>query len=236
MGSPVKAVFLDAAHTILKLVRPYPEMLSAGLAAFGFRVPAPEAAAVLDRCWRRVEHLFLGDTGEYTVDDEWDRRMWHDFYRMMLAELQIADYPPELLDAIYDQFAEPSNWELYPEVPETLRRLKEAGFTVGIGSNWDSSLPDILAGLGVAEMVDVTVVSALVGCRKPGRGFFEAECAAVGLPPEEVAHVGDHPVADAKGAVESGLRSVLVWRDGSVPPAIPRVAVIRSLAELPAVL
>lgn len=228
-SAQVKAVYLDAAHTILKLARPYPDMLLAAFRRFGISRTEEEVQNSLLRCWAASESDFAGMNGDFRMNDDIDRAMWHNFYRSMMADLRITDHPDELLDEIYMQFAVPSNWALYPETLETIVRLKERGMIVGVGSNWDSRLPAILRYLEVLDHLDCIVVSAIIGYRKPAREFFEAECAAAGLPAEQILHVGDHPVADVEGAVSAGLRSVLVWRKGAPPALPPGVPVIDSL-------
>ncbi len=211
----VKAIFFDAAHTTLKLARPYSEMIAAGLSRYGFVVERTQVALALSVCWPKVEHLFNGEHTDYSVSDDWDRTMWHMFYALMMDYLGVENYPPQMLEDIYGEFRKPRNWSLYPDTVDTVRILKERGYLVGIGSNWDSSLPHILDDLGVRGHLDAEVVSCVVGHRKPGADFFKAECTALNLPPESVLHVGDHPIADVKGAISAGLCSVLVHRESS---------------------
>ncbi|MDZ7815676.1 MAG: HAD family hydrolase [Planctomycetota bacterium] len=232
----VKAVFLDAAHTILELSRPYPRMLHFALNKYGFEHPYNRVEQVLRSEWSKVEHLFNGKHEDTRMSDERDRQLWGDFYRMMLSSLGIDAYPTKLLDEIYAQFGDPNNWTLFPETLDTIRSLKKLGYTVGIGSNWDSHLPKILKTLKVLDEVDTVVVSAIIGHRKPAREFFEAECEQVGLEPHEVMHVGDHPDADVHGAVTSGLRATLVWRREGEPKLEHDVPVIDDLTGLLGVL
>ncbi|KPI01390.1 hypothetical protein OK074_0643 [Actinobacteria bacterium OK074] len=75
-------------------------------------------------------------------------------------------------------------------------------------------------------------------CPTPASRSRIASCAALGLPPERVAYVGDHPEIDGRGAAAAGLLSVWVDRVGVLTghdgPDGPRR--IASLAELPALL
>ncbi len=228
----VKAVYLDAAHTILKLARPYPDMLLTALRAFGISRSESQVIASLNRCWAASEGNFSGMNGDYRMNDDIDRAMWHEFYRSMLVDMGVTNLSTELLDEIYRQFAVPSNWALYPETLEAIALLKARGVTVGVGSNWDSSLPAILKYLGVLGCVDLVVVSSIIGFRKPAPQFFEEECVAAGLSPAEVMHVGDHPVADVEGALQSGLKAVLVWRQENPPALQTQVPVVDSLLHV----
>lgn len=45
---------------------------------------------------------------------------------------------------IYKDFDGPQNWELFPEVVSTLKRIKAAGAILGVISNFDERLSEAL--------------------------------------------------------------------------------------------
>ena len=74
---------------------------------------------------------------------------------------------------------------------------------------------------------------------KPAAGFFSSVLEDLGRDPEEVAMVGDDIESDIGGALDAGLRAVLVrtgkFREDFVAASgIPPTATIGSIAELPA--
>ena len=79
-----------------------------------------------------------------------------------------------------------------------------------------------------------------MGWKKPGPGFFGALVEACGCRPDQVLMVGDDPVNDVGGALNSGLQAVQVDRsdiegeDTSLLTSVSRSPVIRSLTELEA--
>jgi putative hydrolase of the HAD superfamily len=99
---------------------------------------------------------------------------------------------------------------------------------VAVVSNWDVSLGAVLDRLGVS--VDAVVASAAVGAAKPDPAIFAAALDRLGVAPADAVHVGDSLEHDVAGARASGLRAVLLRRDGGRGPA--DVPVIASLAEL----
>ena len=56
------------------------------------------------------------------------------------------------------------------------------------------------------------VVSSEVGWKKPGREFFRAVVDTCGYRAEQVLMVGDDPVNDVEGALDSGMQAVWVDR------------------------
>ncbi|MFD0890062.1 HAD hydrolase-like protein, partial [Streptosporangium algeriense] len=64
--------------------------------------------------------------------------------------------------------------------------------------------------------------------------IVHAACAAIGLPAERVAYVGDRHDVDAAAANAAGLYGVWLNRTGAPAPA--GLPAVRSLEELPALL
>jgi putative hydrolase of the HAD superfamily len=83
-----------------------------------------------------------------------------------------------------------------------------------------------LAAAGLDDLVDVVVISAELGVRKPHRRCFDAIVAALGVPRNEVLHVGDHVERDTIGALRAGLSAVHVGLGPSGVPAIPHVTAL----------
>jgi putative hydrolase of the HAD superfamily len=75
------------------------------------------------------------------------------------------------------------------------------------------------------------VISSEVGFRKPHRSFFQAACAHLGLPAEEVLSVGDDVENDVRGAIRAGLAGLLLDRTGSKEGDLPCVPNLTALVE-----
>jgi putative hydrolase of the HAD superfamily len=127
------------------------------------------------------------------------------------------------------------HFRAFPEVPEALARLRQEGVRLVVVSNWDSSLPDVLARLGLARWLDGVVTCAEVGVRKPDRAVFDRALAVAGVAPGRALHVGDSPHEDIQGAVQAGIEPVLIRREGGSDRRVPDGVhtIIHSLGELP---
>ncbi len=66
----------------------------------------------------------------------------------------------------------------YPDVPDALRVLREAGHRVVVVSNWDVSLHDALRSAGLTELLDGAISSAEAGFEKPDPRIFAARARA----------------------------------------------------------
>jgi len=95
---------------------------------------------------------------------------------------------------------------LRPEVPETLKRLKEGGYRLGVISNVTSlgQVPHSLRSYGLEDAFDVVVTSSQLGCRKPNPRIFWEASRQLDLPPAACAYVGDTVSRDVVGARRAG--------------------------------
>lgn len=133
---------------------------------------------------------------------------------------------PGLAEALAAAYRErvTASLELVPGVAGLLDDLR-GRYRVAILTNGPTvAQREKVAALGIAERVDVVLVSGDLPAGKPDRRAFEALCDAVDAPPARVAHVGDDPEADVGGASAAGLRTVQVLAedghgDGSDPRA-----------------
>lgn len=218
---PVEAVLLDAFGTLLHLDDPAPR-LGALLAAAGHPHPPDRVAAALAQeiaFYRR--NLQRG----------------HDRASLAALRLQCAgvlaealgdDVPPRsrLAEILVDAL----RFTLAPDALAALDALDRAGVGLAVVSNWDCSLPDVLAELGVADRFAIVCASAAVGAAKPDPAIFLHALGHLGVAPARALHCGDSPDADCAGARRAGLRAVLIDRAGvlSTGPCER----IRTLSEL----
>lgn len=124
----------------------------------------------------------------------------------------------------------------FPDAGEMLIGARDRGQRVVVASNWDVSLPRVLAELELAPLLDGVVTSAQIGVRKPAPEMFGAALALVSTPAEHAIHVGDSLEEDFFGARAAGLGAVLLRRPRetgpSAPPVPAGVPTITSLAAL----
>lgn len=95
---------------------------------------------------------------------------------------------------------------------ELLAELKSRGLRVGLISNTGRTpgyaLREILAGLGLADSIDVMVFSNEHGWCKPQASIFEELRRELDVPYDEMMFVGDNLYVDVHGAQRCGMRAV----------------------------
>jgi putative hydrolase of the HAD superfamily len=131
-----------------------------------------------------------------------------------------------------------SAWALFPDFLPALDALVPSHRHAVLSNSSLLVQERKLRTLGVLDRFEAVLCAVDLGVSKPAAEAFHAACDALGLPPEEVAYVGDHPEIDGRGAAEAGLLSVWIDRYGEEPARAAERSWqrIRTLAELPAVL
>ena len=127
--------------------------------------------------------------------------------------------------------------DLYPDALPALLALREAGYRLGLAANQPAPAAAVLAAIGVP--IEFVATSAAWRVEKPDPAFFERIIAELGLPPHEIAYVGDRVDNDIRPAAAAGMVAVFVRRGpwawiqaGRSNP--PEAAIsVESLAELP---
>lgn len=94
---------------------------------------------------------------------------------------------------------------------ELVRELRSVGVSVGIISNSEGRLAELVDELGWGPDFDVVVDSGRIGIDKPKPGIFLHACAALRTEARELLHVGDAWEADVQGALGAGASAV--WFD-----------------------
>jgi putative hydrolase of the HAD superfamily len=220
------ALSLDALGTLVALQPPAPLLRSELARRFGVEVSEEKAGAAIAAEIRYYRsHL---DDGADTSSLRSLRERCAEVIRSALPpSARLAAIPtPELTDALLASIT----FTAFDDARPAIASARAGGMKVVVASNWDVSLHEVLARLGLAELLDGIVTSAEVGARKPAAAVFERALSIASAEPAAAVHVGDSIEEDVAGARAAGLMPVLISRDGRRAP--PDVQEISTLAEL----
>jgi REG-2-like HAD superfamily hydrolase len=222
-------VFFDAGETLVYPHPSVPELLAQVLGQEGHPV---DPADIREKV-HVVSSIFTeaARRGElWSTSRRRSQRFWARVYSTLLAELGLP-FGDGLKKAVYDTFTNLANYRLFPDVLWTLERLRAAGLTLGVVSNFEEWLERLLESLGVTRFFDVRVISGVEGVEKPDHRIFRLALERTGRIPEESVYVGDSPSFDIEPARAVGMFAVLLDRRGRHPDH--RGVRITSLEELP---
>jgi putative hydrolase of the HAD superfamily len=210
-----RAVFFDAGETLVHPDPSFPELFVRIAEGAGHAVDPGDVAtaskAVLDRFSEAADDREL-----WTTSPEASRRFWTSVYERMLGELGLGDHDG-LPAVLYGAFTDRSNYALFDDVRPALAELEAEGATLGLISNFEAWLDELLADLDLRERFAVRVISGLEGIEKPDPAIFELALERAGVDAGDAAYVGDNPVFDVEPPAALGMHPVLIDRKGRHP-------------------
>ncbi len=233
-------VFFDAGETIL---RPYPsftELFANVCRENGRDVTPDEVSAVREKLAPHLIDLAHEAGADppalgTSVSAAESRNFWTYLYRRFLTELDIPD--DTLADTLFATFSSSASYRLFDDVLDTLDRLLGAGLRLGLISNFETWLQEMLVELEVGHIFEVTIISGVEGMEKPDPGIYRLALERGGVTAGNTVHVGDSEALDVVPARQAGMHTVLLDRVGRYPdPTGPKIASLQELPEVVAAL
>ncbi|MEY2584832.1 MAG: putative hydrolase of the superfamily [Verrucomicrobiota bacterium] len=199
----IKAIFFDAAGTLIHLPQSVGHHYAYVGERIGLRLDTSALDAAFARCWKQTQPRPAIDGPREDDDKGW----WRALVNRVLDEVSpdLAELDRDaFFEGAYSHFAEPGVWDLYPEVSEVLAAL-HGRFDLAVISNFDGRLRMILEHLGVSKLFSHVFLSSELGADKPDPEIFHRALRLSGTGPNETLHIGDDPERDWEGASRAGL-------------------------------
>src|SRR5262245_40580122 len=232
MSPTIRVVFFDAAETLFHVNGSVAEIYLRHAVPFGFRQTTDSLQAIRQAFGRAFQEapppvFAMADPVQIKQSE---RLWWFDIVHNVFYRVGMFERFDEFFERVFEVFADPASWTLYPETVETLSLLRQQGMELGIISNFDSRLFPIMRGLCIDRAFDTVTISSLAQAAKPAPRIFQAALDKHAVDPEEAVHVGDSLRDDVEGATKAGLHALLLNRKGR--EVIPGVPSIRTLEEI----
>ena len=128
--------------------------------------------------------------------------------------------------------------ECYPEVPDTLVKLKDSGQQIAILSNGSPAMLDaVVKSSGLEDLVQIILSVEMVGIFKPDPTVYQLAVDRLGVTAEEIVFMSSN-AWDAVGATAFGLRVAWINRFAQRQERLPFQPdiEIKTLDELPSLL
>jgi putative hydrolase of the HAD superfamily len=212
----IQAVTFDVGGT---LIEPWPSvghLYSEVASQHGMRASSDLLNARFKAAWRKRPAF------DYTRD------AWCGLVEECFDGFSPGPLRREFFTELYDRFAHPEAWRMYEDVLPTLDALAARGIRLGILSNWDERLRELLERLRQLRRFEVVTVSCEAGSAKPAAAIFARAARDFGLPPASILHVGDHLEFDAQAARKAGFEARLIVRG----PAVATEENLKSLSQV----
>ncbi len=200
VGSTLIAPYPSVAYTMASVAREHGHHLSEA----DFERYMPAMNAYYESEYER--------NGDFWCSNDGAVEIWMNMYRYVCGLMGLEADAEAIAHESYALFRQPDHWLPYPDTVPCLNSLKERGYKLGVISNWDAALEDLLACLGLLSYFDGVAVSAKLGCRKPDPAMFLTACKRLEVVPRNAVHIGDLPSADGDGAYAAGMTPIIIDR------------------------
>jgi len=235
MPSRFDILFVDATDTLLRVHGSVGRLYAAAARRHGFEA----AAESIDRSFRAAigaapPACFPGEDPARLAQRE--RQWWHAVVVQTFAPLGPFARLEPFFDEVFEMFRTTAAWDLLPGARETLVALHAGGLRLGILSDMDARVIDVLEELRLRALFDPIVLSTRSGASKRDGALFPIALERAGVPPPRALHVGDSLTADVAAARRAGITPIWLdpGEDGGIAP--DGVATARHWREIPAIL
>jgi putative hydrolase of the HAD superfamily len=156
----------------------------------------------------------LGRPGVAAAEREW----WAVLVRRVVEQNGLTALAGSRFGAffadLYEHFTTADAWTTFGDARPALERLKKAGLVVGLITNYDTRVYQVLDALGLSTLLDSVTIPAVAGAAKPARAIFDYALRQHGIAAQHAVYVGDEIGDDYDGAQGAGMRAVLIDREG----------------------
>ncbi len=178
---------------------------------------------------KRKEEMRVTGKGGYVNREEW--------YASLVKSWGWENAPSSAVLANHYDTKFGDHNVIFPDSPKLLAELKNRGYIVGIITNGPSILQHHkLDTSGLRPYCDIVVVSGDIDIHKPDPEIFRYTADKLGLETRECVYVGDHPINDIQGAVDSGMHAIRMnwgwFKDKDLRPDVPVIEDIIDVLKL----
>lgn len=208
-------IFLDAVGTLFEVQESVGSIYSKFASLYGFNVSAYELNSSFREVFRNSPSaifdcsLSLNELPK--LEKMWWKKVVSKTFSSVMDLSQFSDFD-QFFEQVFDYFATGDAWTVYPEVESVLRAWNARGVELGVVSNFDSRLTQVLDELGLTHYFSSITISTQVGVAKPSPDIFLKALENYHYAPQQALHIGDQWDDDFQGAEGAGLTGIWLVR------------------------
>lgn len=229
-----KVILLDAVGTVIE---PFPGVADA-YQAIGRSAGVEIDLATIRRRFQEAIGLYSvaafqsaqGAADPHRTDEAVEYRRWQSIVQHVLA----PNLPQRnaVFEMLWYHFSEPRNWQLFADVRPALAQLHQAGYRLGLASNFDRRLKPIAEEL-LGEFDLELFVSSEVGWVKPAEAYYAEVTRRLALRTEEILVIGDDYENDVAAPRRFGWQAWFLNRSpATVDSESTQIADLKAAAEI----
>jgi putative hydrolase of the HAD superfamily len=212
-----KVIFLDAMGTLFDLKSSVGEIYQQYALKYGVQVEAKNLNDSFIASFKSAPPLAFSATELQTIKEQ-EFSWWKNVVQKTFSQLglltEFRDFS-DFFQEIYLYFATKDPWYVFPDVVSSLQKWHNQGIQLGVISNFDTRLNQLLKTLDLEHFFTSITISSVAGTAKPEPNIFEIALKKHGLIAQEAWHIGDSIIEDYQGAKNAKIHSFWLNRSTS---------------------
>jgi putative hydrolase of the HAD superfamily len=213
MAKP-KVIFLDAVGTLFGVKGSVGEIYGAIAAKFGVNVDFKLLDLAFYQSFQDSPRLAFPEAKPETIPNlefAWWKAIASSTFEIAGVKELFPNFD-EFFAELYTYFATSKPWLLYSDTIPALTIWQKQGIELGIISNFDTRINQVLEALNLTPYFQTVTISSLTGIAKPEPEIFNQALAKHDCEPESAWYIGDSLREDYCGAKAAGIKSFLIQR------------------------
>ena len=203
-----KVIFLDAMGTLFGIKGTVGEIYRDIAITYGVEVSASSIDKAFIVSFKTAPTLAFdrNDKEIYQQEFNWWKNVVKNTFERVETVSNFTDFSAFFVE-LYEYFATEKPWYVYPDVIPSLQRWQQKGIQLGIISNFDSRLYQVLELLEIKQFFSSITISSEAGFAKPNPNIFKIAIEKYNCISQQAWHIGDSFTEDYQGALAAEIKS-----------------------------
>ncbi len=209
-----QVIFLDAVGTIFGVRNSVGYIYSKLASKYGVETDAKLINQYFYESFKESSPLAF-DSTEYEVVRKLEYIWWKKIAYRTFAKANVLKQFTDFHDffrELYDYFQTSKPWYIYEETIDVLNQWQQQGIQLGLISNFDTRVYQVLDSLNLKSYFKTITISSLTGVAKPEAKIFLTALKKHNCLPENAWYIGDSLKEDYWGAKSVGMQSFWLKR------------------------
>jgi len=216
-------IYLDIGDTVLHLRQSPGEIYLDLINSFGMDISGIESIKANEafyKAWKYLDNKFQKPDyrDRYSFHPKGSIGFWNDLIAFFLNSLHLPNHD-SLRKYIFESFETGEHWEIEPSFFELVHLAQENEIKMGVLSNWDNRLRNLLKKKEIYDYFDDFIISGEIGFEKPSSEIFMAAEKRIGRSGDSILYAGDKLSLDWIPASERGWKAFLFLSEWKNQPA-----------------
>lgn len=223
----IRWVFFDVAGTLLHVKGGVVSVYANIARGFGIQVDADVLGRRFQAAWKQ----WMGPDQDGPTDASDQLVRWQGIVGDCFPGI-VGEQSDRLFASLWDTFRRSETWGVDPQAHTVIDALLRQGYRVGLASNFDDRLVDVIAGFPELKRLERVFYSSSVGWSKPSKHFFRHVEKEIEARPDQILIVGDTIENDFLGPIRCGWQAILFDPHQRSPNRQPRVEELSQLIDV----